>query len=80
MNINNDRYSVIQKWTEPDGVEAWNVISYGPFTYDEALKVASNAGRHWKENVTEKYRSLPHSEIPIEYNKLQNILINEGIY
>lgn len=41
LNISDvsDSYSVIGKWTEPDGTEEWDVIHNGPLTYDEALKI-----------------------------------------
>ena len=29
-----DSYSVIGRWTEPDGTEEWDVIHNGPLTYD----------------------------------------------
>ena len=72
-----DSYSVIGRWTEPDGTEEWDVIHNGPLTYDEALKVAVAAGRTWDENVPSDRKNLPHREIPIKFEKLQKMIEEE---
>ena len=79
LNISgvSDSYSVIGRWTEPDGTEYWDVIHNGPLTYDEALKVAVAAGRTWDENVPSDRKNLPHSEIPIRFEKLQKMIEEE---
>jgi len=69
-----DSYSVIGRWTEPDGIEEWDVIHNGPLTYDEALKIAVTAGRTWDENVPSNMKNLPHREIPIRFEKLQKMI------
>ena len=79
LNISDvsDSYSVIGKWTEPDGTEEWDVIHNGPLTYDEALKIAVAAGRTWDENVPSDMKNLPHREIPIRFEKLQKMIEEE---
>jgi len=76
LNISdvNDNYSVIGRWTEPDGTEEWDIIHNGPITYDEALKIAVAAGRTWDENVPSDMKNLPHREIPIRFEKLQKMI------
>ncbi|HPC09572.1 MAG TPA: hypothetical protein PLN85_00660 [archaeon] len=79
LNISDvsDSYSVIGRWTEPDGTEEWDVIHKGPLTYDEALKVAVADGRTWDENVPSDRKNLPHREIPIRFEKLQKMIEEE---
>ena len=79
LNISDvsDSYSVIGRWTEPDGTEEWDVIHNGPLTYDDALEVAMSAGRTWNENVPSDRRNLPHREIPIKFEKLQKMIEEE---
>ena len=72
-----DSYSVIGRWTEPDGTEEWDVIHNGPLTYDEALKIAVAAGRTWDKNVPSDMKNLPHREIPIRFEKLQKMIEEE---
>ena len=69
-----DCYSVIGMWTELNGTEEWDVINMGPLTYEEALKVATQAGKIWDENVPSDGKNLPHKEIPIKYETLQEML------
>ena len=73
-----DSYSVIGRWTEPNGNEEWDVIHQGPISYDEALKIAQQAGRTWDENVPSDRKNLSHREIPIKYNNLQKMLKDQG--
>ena len=79
LNISDvsDSYSVIGRWTEPDGTEEWDVIHNGPLTYDEALKIAVAAGRTWDKNVPSDMKNLPHREIPIRFEKLQKMIEEE---
>ena len=79
LNISDvsDSYSVIGRWTEPDGTEEWDVIHNGPLTYDEALKIAAKAGRTWDESVPSDRKNLPHREIPIRFEKLQKMIEEE---
>ena len=79
LNISDvsDSYSVIGRWTEPDGTEEWDVIHKGPLTYDEALKISVDAGRTWVENVPSDRKNLPHREIPIRFEKLQKMIEEE---
>ena len=76
-NYNACEYSVIGRWTEPDGTEEWDIIHNGPLTYDEALKIAVKAGRTWDENVPSDRKNLPHREIPIKFEKLQKMIEEE---
>jgi hypothetical protein len=69
-----DCYSVIGRWTESDGTEEWDVIHNGPLTYEEALEIATKASRTWDENVPSDRKNLPHKEIPIKYETLQEML------
>jgi hypothetical protein len=79
LNISDvsDSYSVIGRWTEPDGTEEWDVIHDGPLTYDEALKIAAKAGRTWDETVPSDRKNLPHREMPIRFEKLQKMIEEE---
>jgi hypothetical protein len=70
----NDYYSVIGRWTESDGTKEWDVIHNGPLTYEEALEIDAKAGRTWDENVPSDRKNLPHKEIPIKYETLQEML------
>ena len=76
-STSDDRYSVIGRWTEPDGTEEWDVIHNGPLTYDEALKVAVDAGRAWDKNIPSDRKNIPHREIPIRFEKLQKMIEEE---
>ena len=72
-----DSYSVIGRWTEPDGKEDWDVIHKGPISYDEAVQIARDTGKRWRENASPEYKNLPHSEIPIKYEALQKMIKSE---
>jgi hypothetical protein len=43
-------------------------------TYEEALEIVTKAGRTWDENVPSDRKNLPHKEIPIKYETLQEML------
>lgn len=68
-------YSVIGKWTENDGVEKWDIINVGPLTYDDALKIATNAGKTWDDNVLNDNKNVQHKEIVMKYESLQKMII-----
>lgn len=72
--MKNTEYAVIGVWIETDGSKEWDIIHIGPLSYEEALKIATNANKTWKENVSSEYISLPHSEIPVKYTTLHSIL------
>lgn len=69
-----DNYSVIGRWTEPDGKQDWDIIHPGPLPYDEALKISREANITWTKNATAEYKNLPHTEMVIKYETLQNML------
>lgn len=72
-------YSVIGKWKELDGSEEWDVIHKGPLSYEEALKIASDASESWSKNVYREYKNVWHQEIPVECSTLEKMLEDESL-
>lgn len=43
-------------------------------SYDDALKIATDASIKWLDNASLEYKNLSHHEIPIKYDDLQKML------
>jgi len=58
----------------PDGSEEWGVIHNSPLSYTEALDIAIKARIKWNKNVPIERKDLFHTEIPIKFDLLQQML------
>ena len=72
--MNTHNYAVICRWIEPDGTKEWDVIHNGPLSYTEALDIAAKARITWDKTVPIERKDLFHTEIPIKFDLLQQML------